>query len=326
MNTFSKITVAVSTLIAGVAASADSYLMASPGDYRSFKSSHDNTLSVSLINTMGGNWKQYSSFFGQKNQWLWLSSDGQEIYWLSESQKAELLFNADDPVGTEYRVQIDGCTERAKLASKSDAVKVGAGMFEQSVRLDFSGYCYDEGLESAWFAPGVGLVKWSKDSVLGSVVFELEHAKVGNMTLPNQDGIELSAQFPAETVMLNNQKSVEASITLINHSDEAITLDFTSGQTFDIYLYDDSGELVSLWSSEMMFTQALHSKTIKPGEAERFGGELQLVDLGGNQLEIGSYKIKIEIKGSFAPEASSFSHIPLSAESALHIDTTMGHY
>ena len=326
MNTFSKLTFALSTLFAGVAASADSYLMTSPADYRSFKSSQNQSLSMSLIDTKGGNWKQYSSYFGKKNQWLWLSNDGQEIYWFNESKNAELLLNASDPVGTEYRVKIDGCTDRATLASKSDKVRVAAGDFDRSVRLDFSGYCFDEGLESAWFVPGIGLVKWSKDSMIGPVVFELEHAKVGNMTLPNQEGIELSAQFPAETVMLNNQNTIEASITLINHSDETITLDFTSGQTFEIYLYDDNEQLVSLWSSDMMFTQALHSMEFKPGEAERFGGALDLKDLNGQPLDIGTYKIKIEIKGSFSPEASSFSHIPLSSESVLHLDNMMTHY
>ena len=76
----------------------------------------------------------------------------------------------------------------------------------------------------------------------------------------------------------------------------------------------------------MMFTQALHSMEIKPGEAERFGGALDLKDLNGQPLDIGTYKIKIEIKGSFSPEASSFSHIPLSSESVLHLDNMMTHY
>ncbi|AKE52476.1 BsuPI-related putative proteinase inhibitor [Kangiella geojedonensis] len=325
MNVYQKITLGLATMLSG-AVSADNFVMTSPTDYRSYKSSQGEVISVGLMETMGANWKQYSSYFGQENQWLWVSHDGNRVYWLNESQQLDLLFDGDDPVGTEYQVRIDGCTDRAVLAGKEANLSSSAGDFNDLVKLDFTGYCFDAGLKSAWFAPGIGLVKWAQDSVLGVVEFELEHAKVDRMTLPNQNGIELSAQFPAETVMLNQQKNVETSITLINHSDQTLTLDFTSGQTFEIYLYDDQGELVSLWSSDMMFTQALHSMDIKPGAAERFGGELELKDLDGQPLDIGSYKIKIEIKGNLSPEASSFSHIPLSSESVLHLDNMMTHY
>lgn len=330
MNTLSKVVLGLSSAMIVTVAGADSkgrsYVMTSPADYRSYTSSHDDTVSTSVVDTRGANWKQYSNYLGRDNQWLWLSNDGQQVYWMNESQELDLLFDANDPVGTEYSVRIGGCTERAVLAEKLSSMSMTAGTFDNAIRLDFSGYCHDAGLESAWFVPSVGLVKWTQDSLIGSVEFELEHAKVGDMTLPNQDGIELSAQFPAETVMLNKDKAIEAAITLVNHSDETIRLDFTSGQTFDIYLYDDNEQLVSLWSSDRMFTQELHSMDIKPGGAERFGGELELKNLDGEPLDIGSYKIKIEIKGSYAPEASSYSHIPLSAESVLHLDNMMNHY
>ena len=326
MNIYQKITLGLSTVLLSGTAAANNFVMTSPADYRSYKSSQGEVVSVGIIETMGANWKQYSSFFGQQNQWLWVSNNGNQVYWLNESQELEMLLDSSDPVGTEYQVNIDGCTDKAVLSNKEASLLSAAGDFNDLVKLDFSGYCFDAGLKSAWFSPEVGLVKWTQDSVLGVVEFELEHAKVEGMTLPNQSGIELSAQFPIETVMLNQQKSVEASITLANHSSQTLTLDFTSGQTFEIYLYDDQDKLVTLWSSDRMFTQALHSMEIKPGEAERFGGELELKDLDGQPLDIGSYKIKIEIKGSLAPEASSFSHIPLSSESVLHLDNMMTHY
>ncbi|GAA0198996.1 hypothetical protein GCM10009123_02890 [Kangiella japonica] len=326
MNTLSKFVFGVSVAVVAFTTSAQSYTMTSPADYRSYKNSHDGTVSVAVVDSSGANWKQYSSYFGKENQWLWVSNDGQKVYWLNESQEADLLFDATDPVGTEYPVRIDGCTDNAVLAEKATTTVTTAGHFNNALRLDFSGYCYDAGLESAWFVPNIGLVKWTQDSILGSVEFELEHAKVGDMTLPNQGGIELSAQFPAEPVILSQQQAVEASITLINHSDKTIRLDFRSGQTFEIYLYDNNNQLVTVWSKDRMFTQALHSIEIKPGEAERFAGELELSTLDGEKLDVGSYKLKIEIKGSFSPQASSFSQIPLSAESVLHLDNMMNHY
>lgn len=326
MNTLSKFVFGVSVAVVAFTTSAQNYTMTSPADYRSYKSSHGETVSVSVVDSSGAKWKQFSSYFGKENQWLWVSNDGQKVYWYNESEETDLLFDAKDPVGTEYPIRINDCTDRAVLAEKSTTATSSAGTFNNALRLDFSGYCYDAGLESAWFVPNIGLVKWTQDSILGSVEFELEHAKVGNMTLPNQGGIELSAQFPSEPVFLNQQQTVEATITLINHSEETIRLDFTSGQTFEIYLYDDNDQLVTLWSKDRMFTQALHSIEIKPGSAERFGGELELSNLDGEKLDIGTYKLKIEIKGSYSPEASSFSQLPLSAESVLHLDNMMNHY
>ena len=326
MNTLSKFVFGVSVAAVAFTASAQSYTMNSPADYRSYKNSHGEVVNVGIVDSSSANWKQYSSYFGQDNQWLWVSNDGQRVYWINESGELNLLFDAEDPLGTEYSVSIDGCTDRAVLAEKSATTTTSAGIFNNALRLDFLGDCYDAGLESAWFVPSIGLVKWTQDSILGSVEFELEHAKVGNMTLPNQGGIELSAQFPSAPVFLNQQQTVEATITLINHSEETIRLDFTSGQTFEIYLYDDNDQLVTLWSKDRMFTQALHSIEIKPGGAERFGGELELSDLDGETLDIGTYKLKVEVKGSYSPDASSFSQLPLSAESVLHLDNMMNHY
>lgn len=326
MNTLSKFVFGVSVAIVAFTTSAQSYTMTSPADYRSYKNSHGEVVNVGIVDSSGANWKQFSSYFGKENQWLWVSNNGQKVYWLNESEETDLLFDAKDPVGTEYALRVDGCTDRAVLAEKSTIATTLGGTFNNALRLDFSGYCYDAGLESAWFVPNIGLVKWTQDSILGSVEFELEHAKVGNMTLPNQGGIELSAQFPSAPVFLNQQQTVEATITLINHSEEAIRLDFTSGQTFEIYLYDDNEQLVTLWSKDRMFPQALHSIEIKPGGAERFGGELELSNLDGEALDIGTYKLKVEVKGSYSPDASSFSQLPLSAESVLHLDNMMNHY
>ena len=305
--------------------SAASLEMVSPADYKTYQNSHNDTVSMSVIESVGANWKQYSNYLGKAEQWIWLSNDNTQLYWYSPENGSQLLLNSGDRVGTQYEVDIDGCTDRATVAAKNRSINLTSGSYDDVTRLDFSGYCFDAGLKSAWFVSQLGLIKWTEDSLLGEVEFELAHAKVNGMSIPNHQGIELSAQFPAETIMLNEQGSVEAAVTLINHSDAPMTLDFTSGQTFEIYLYNEKDTLVSLWSTGKMFTQALHSLEIQPGEVQRFGGELELVDLDGEPLDIGSYRMKIEVKGSFAPETTSHNPIPLSAESVLHLDSIMTH-
>lgn len=326
MKLLTKISITSALLLGTVGASAEPHIMISPADYRTYHSSHGDTVTTSVTDSQGANWKQYSSFLGHENQWLWVSGDGEQLYWLADSGKRELLLNANDAVGTEYSVTIDGCTNKARVADKHGELTMQSGTYDNAIRLDFSGYCFDAGLKSAWFVPKIGLIKWSQDSMLGAIDFELGHAKVDGMSIPNQQGIELSGQFPADSLMLDEKDSAEVYLTLLNHSDETVTLDFRSGQTFDIYLHDDDGQLVSKWSHGKMFTQALHSMEIKPGQVERFGDVLPLVDLEGKPLDIGSYQIKIEITGSFASSASSFTSMTLSAESVLHLDNKVTHY
>lgn len=143
------------------------------------------------------------------------------------------------------------------------------------------------------------------------------------MNYPAYKGIEVSASFPAETVMLNEADSVEAYMTLTNQTSEPIELTFNSGQLFDIYLYDSNDQLVSQWSNGRMFTQAFQTITLHPGQQERFGDKLELKDLSGNPLDVGTYKIKIEVKTSTKASGELFQLIPFEAEGQLQLDGMM---
>ncbi|AOE50299.1 BsuPI-related putative proteinase inhibitor [Kangiella sediminilitoris] len=300
-----------------------SYTMVSPEDYQTFKNNRNQSITSSVIDSKGAHWKKYSSFLGKDNVWLWVSNEGDVLYWETESNNKKLLVDFNDPAGTQYNVQLDGCNDTATIVQKQQSLVTSAGEFKNAVELKFSGYCFDEGLDSAWFVPNVGLVEWTQDSLLGPVTFELQHAKVGGMTIPTHDGLEMTAQFPSEPVIINNQSTAEAYLTLRNHSDKLITLHFNSGQTYDIFLYDEQGELVQQWSHGMMFTQALQDIHLRPGDVHRFGGEIKLTDFKGNPLDVGTYRLKIEIVGHYGPEGSAFSQESLSAEAPLNIDKMM---
>lgn len=130
--------------------------------------------------------------------------------------------------------------------------------------------------------------------------------------------IELSSQFPSAPVSLRKETSIEAYITLKNHSEYILTLDFSSSKTFDIFLFDESNEIVCQWSADKMFMQALQSITIEPGKSQRFGGLLELLDLEREPLTPGSYRVEIEITGKATLNGNEVTK-PLSAESRLQL-------
>lgn len=59
--------------------------------------------------------------------------------------------------------------------------------------------------------------------------------------------------------------SVRFTLQVTNTSAQPVTLQFSSGQSYDFTVRDGSTE-VWRWSGEMMFTQALRSETLAPGQ------------------------------------------------------------
>lgn len=133
-----------------------------------------------------------------------------------------------------------------------------------------------------------------------------------------EQAIEIQSEFPSASVSLKDEASIEAYITLTNHSQHTLILDFPSSQTFDIFLFDQDNETVCQWSADKMFMQALQSVSIEPGRSQRFGGLLDLLDLERMPLIPGSYGIQIEVLGGATLDGKEVTK-PLIAESGLQL-------
>lgn len=67
---------------------------------------------------------------------------------------------------------------------------------------------------------------------------------------------------------------VEFTFSLHNAGDDPETLEFRSGQTAEFVVYEDKTE-VYRWSDGRMFTQAIQTETIEPGDSVTYSGEWQ---------------------------------------------------
>lgn len=293
-------------------------------DYKEFTSNYEQSKTIALSDRFGSQWKKVSNYLGKEA--MWLKTSANSISTLSQHGNPVKLINFNDGIGTNYSVDLDTCTQSATIAAKSQSITTLAATFDSVVRVDFNGYCNDAGLISAWFSHDVGLIKWTEQTIADVVDYELEYAKLAGMNYPAYEGIEVSANFPAEPIMLNETDRVEAYITLSNQTSEPIELTFNSGQLFDIYLYDSNDQLVNQWSNGRMFTQAFQTIILEPGQNKRFGDSLELKDMSGNKLDIGSYRLKIEVKTSTKASGELFQLIPFEAEGQLSLDSKMSHY
>lgn len=318
MSQLLKAAVLAQSIFWAGALSANTFIMTDAEDQKVFSTRGVETVSE-IVNTYN-DWKQYSNYLGKTEQWVWSSENSQNVYWYDVDGNYQLLVNFSDPVGTEYNVNVDGCTNKAVLTSKNVSTSVAAGQFDNAIRLTFSGLCADGGMLEAVFAPGVGLVSYAEQSIAGPVVSEMVSGTVQEVTYPMFSGIEMRAEFPAGRIMSNEQNKVSAYITLENRSSREETFTFPSSQLFDIEIIDAKGEVVNVWSANKRFMMAIQEVKIPAGGSQRFGGAIELRNFEGQTLDVGSYRVRIVLKGSNQPVASVYTAVPYAAESPLYID------
>ncbi|HEX2095539.1 MAG TPA: BsuPI-related putative proteinase inhibitor [Longimicrobiaceae bacterium] len=63
--------------------------------------------------------------------------------------------------------------------------------------------------------------------------------------------------------------SIRFVLQVTNTGPTPVTLDFTSGQSFD-FVVQQGGREVWRWSADRMFTQALRTETLRPGDTRSF--------------------------------------------------------
>jgi hypothetical protein len=86
-------------------------------------------------------------------------------------------------------------------------------------------------------------------------------------TTPAAGGDPLVASLQVATFA----DSVRFALQVTNAGSAPVELEFTSGQTHD-FVVSRAGAELWRWSADLMFTQALHSETLAPGETRAFEG------------------------------------------------------
>lgn len=295
-------------------ASANTYVNLSPLDNASFSNSKGQnvTLSVSAF-TLG--WNKYSNFLGTGARKVWAQDGSEAVYVLNESTNtAEKLVNFADPVGSSYNFSFAACNTGGTLAQKGLTLATPVGTFKDVVRMTFDAKCADSGILEAWFAPQVGVIKWSSQTIAGANTFELSSGKVGGQNLGLQSALKAVANFPKTAFLIGNTTELAAaSFTLTNTSNQNMVLHFASGQEFEISLLNSNYQVLNTWSARVRFVQGSHDVTIAPGQSKSFGGNLALQYVSGNVLAAGIYTLRLELKaasyavGSNPPTAGTLS-------------------
>lgn len=107
----------------------------------------------------------------------------------------------------------------------------------------------------------------------------------------DSDNPELKLEVELSDLIVKSNEELRVNIGLINSSGEDAVLNFSSGQTYEIYIKNWQKEVIYTWSANKMFTQAFKEITIEAGESQSFQ---ETID--AHQFRAGLYFLEVEIK------------------------------
>ncbi len=296
--------------LAGTAV-AGAYMPWEKGDVAVFADSWYNAIRVE-VDDKTGDWTHYTEFAGLGPLWVLADPDDERVY-IRPTKKArkQLFVDFAKPEGTVTNIQVDPCNRGSvQIVSKSDTASVPAGEFKNVIHLSMETSCADSGVTGAWFAPGVGFIKWESSNIAGSVTAEMVQGVIGKNTYPQ--GLCVSAFFPDPSITINMEPPVDPDrapdtvsvyLVITNNTGRDLTYTFPTGQMFEISLLNSEGKAVSLWSRGKAFTGAVQTLTLGQGKIWKFGGKIELADDNGDVLPAGGYTLSIEMTSS--PDAET---------------------
>lgn len=136
------------------------------------------------VTTKSENWYKVTNLVGM-NRWARLTSSSKPTLFVSSqpSDPSARLFRFNQPVGYTYTTNMETFTQ-LKVGAIDETVETPAGMFLGCYRLDVAASTIaDGGYGSFWFAPGVGLVQYSKPWIGGTNFYRLV-----SVTIQGSDG------------------------------------------------------------------------------------------------------------------------------------------
>jgi len=273
------------------------------------------TWSNRIIKYKNGRW-HHSNFWGDGIERKLTEDEEGNVSEVTNSSEPHLWYKLSAKGSESWSLSLTRggppCVDQSLLTivSNNETVEVPAGRFTNCIKIRFSNRCADAGVVFQWFAPDVGLVKQEELSIAGTIVSELQSAKVNGTSYPSSFQIEFSLDSLEYTYNLMppvNENApgprVAARIKLVNATRSTVRLDFTSGQRYDFIVIDRNGNEVFRWSADKLFIAALGSETLRPEESLIYDVKFNLPG-GKNLLPEGAYTMRALVTATRPLEAS----------------------
>jgi len=110
--------------------------------------------------------------------------------------------------------------------------------------------------------------------------------------------------FDVETEQADGELVVKMSVT--NNQDQASSIDFSSGQKYELILLNEEGAIEYRYSEGMMFTMALVHETFEPLETKQYEERISLDKISSGSYILDAQLIVAAVDGSEWDNSETF--------------------
>ena len=218
------------------------------------------TISVDAIESVNGRAYFRVQFF-ERSLLVRTADDGSLYEYDPESRQERLWLPFAAAEGQKTDSQFEPCTKSATVRSKSAKVKGPLGEFDNVLQLTYEPVCGDAGVSYQYFLPYIGLLEQESSNIAGAHRHELIYSRTGS-TAVDVNQVAFTVALDAQTYRAREDTEMFVRLTLRNTRPEPVILNFPSGQSFDVKLYNAQGDTVYVWSADKLFLQAVRTERI----------------------------------------------------------------
>lgn len=251
------------------------------------------------ITQRSGGWAEVDGLEGK--HWWWMSAQSGRIWvWNTSTRRYSQAFDLGAAQGSDFTADADdvSCLDGAvyRVTDRNKSVNTPAGTFNGCVEITMRrNPCADAGIQHMVFAPSVGLIQYSWQTIAGPQTATLSYAKVDGREYKRQQptvGGGLSVAAATDKFGYTSGGTLNIKFDVKNGSGNAVGFVFNSGQSFDFIIKDRAGTEVYRWSHGRFFTMALRGLSLLPGETWSYTQAIKLEDRNGAPLAAGDYVIE----------------------------------
>lgn len=192
-----------------------------------------------------------------QNAWLRRDTNG-ELQWLNLDTDVPELITRFDPERGTYTTNLEACAQHAAVDRKRTTWR----QFD-ALRIEYSGGCPDNAISEELYVENLALVRRVVSTFAGPVTYDLVTAKIWSLIYGEQAGTLFDVALPSGTLK-SNEGVVRTRVTLrlTTRNTEPIRLFYSDGQQYEFRLINPAGEVVWLWSKDLVFTAAASEELV----------------------------------------------------------------
>ena len=272
-----------------------------------------NVVQVSRGAYLGGGWYNHDvqGLLGGLGLSLYDQIHGKSL-WNFNGQTWSVMLDYAAKAGRRWPFRVDACHNYNVEAGARATVQTPAGefagarafAFEQNP--DANVRCPTSMPQDLLTAPGVGPIAYSTGGHKGHLLYARINDEViagpGETRVhPNKPNLVYTLALASEQISSTQIQCIRAPcnplpgtlqfvLTVTNTVGQAESVSFNSGARFDLDVFDADGTLVKKWSDGKMFTMALSTVSVQPGETKVFYGTMPFADRSGAALQ-GKFRV-----------------------------------